>query len=156
MKIQVKNGLDEETIEDLITNADLTKAVLCAQRIPYLDAKLARLKNTAKTYGISSPSIRSEAEAKYKNSAPYSTDGRTARLSYAISDTEYQLKNCIRFCKSVFGKLSDLSEEDLDILYERYELGMSASDIAAKRYISRDTVLRRLAKIRKEVATYEL
>lgn len=156
MKIQVKNGLDEETIEDLITNADLTKAVLCAQRISFLDAKLTRMKNTARTYGVSSPAIRSEEEAKYKTSAPYNTEGRAARLVNAISDTEYQLTSCIRFCKAVFGRLSDLSEEDLDILYERYELGMSASDIAAKRFLSRDTILRRLAKIRKEVATYEL
>ena len=99
---------------------------------------------------VCSPAVKSPEDAFY-GSQHYGGDSKHARLAVK----KYHLETALRFLqytvKTITEQLKDLSDEDLQLLYEKYEQGRSAREMAEERFISKDTMLRRLARIREGI-----
>ena len=100
------------------------------------------------TYGVSTPAIKSIEEAKY-GSQHYT--GSNSNWVEKMEEYDAVKEDYYKHEKAIYEtakKLAKLSENELEILHEKYELRKTAQEMGDERFISRDTMLRRLALIR--------
>ena len=142
---------DIQTIEELHDQAvdgELKQFLWHIAALQEEYTKMQALDAYLDTYGVSTPAIKSVEDATY-GSQHYS--GSNSNWVEKLEEYDEAQDNYYRHEKAIYEtarKLAALTENELELLHERYELRRTAQEMANDRYISRDTMLRRLILIR--------
>lgn len=103
------------------------------------------------TYGVSSPAIKSIEDATYGSQHYSGSNSNWVEVLEEYDATREDYYKHERAAYETAQKLATLSPTELELLYERYELRRTAQQMADDRFISRDTMLRRLVLIRSKL-----
>ncbi len=125
--------------------------VYYCQSLPVLweDAKLAE--DEYYSGGLKAMPIKSSEEAKYKKSTSCPID-RMAEMIQRKDDLMAEYKRRTDFCRQVQKKLMELSTDEIELLYWRYEREFSLRLIGQMYFANKDTVKARIDKILQKIS----
>lgn len=144
---------DDEDIE--LANCELMTFVFYIRSISRLEQDLHDIDLQLNTFGVSSPKIMSLEEAKYQKGTRIYSDAPLLQIFSEQAEIEDKIRSYKDFISRVCRKLValKLNEHQLDLLYYRYERGMTYDQIADKLGYSRQAIQWQMDFILKQFGT---
>ena len=148
--MEIINNMTTDKLDDMAVDCMLKLffwSIACHLK---LCSELEVLSELCETFGVSSPRIKSVEEAEYVIPARPAGDSKHADLLTRYYDALHNDRMHLDFIAMISAYLYDLAPSDVELLAEHYEFGKSYRQIAEERYVSKDTIIARFAKIRRE------
>ena len=117
------------------------------RRMPSTYDRIHELRSQMDGYGVSSPRIKNTEEAKYQEGTKIYSDKGLINLITTIDSLTEEYAFMDAFCLRVQRRLMELSDDDVEVLYYRYECGYTLRQMAAMYFTNKDSMSRRLGWI---------
>ena len=120
------------------------------QSLPILWEDAKQAEDDYYSGALKAPPIKSSEEAKYKKSTSCPID-RMAEMIQRKDDLMAEYKHRADFCRQIQEKLMELSNDEIELLYWRYEREFSLRLIGQMYFTNKDTVKARIDKILQKI-----
>ena len=131
------------------TDTELRLFIRYCRSLPALYDRMKTAEVNYYTCGLKGMPIKSSEEAKYKHSAGTPIDNVPELLQRKDDLTaSYRFRD--EFCRRIQLELMELSDEEIEMLYYRYEQDMTLRTMGKLYCCSKDAMLRMLNKILKK------
>lgn len=115
------------------------------------EAEITGLKMALDTYGVGSPRIKNQFEALYISPERPAGESRGADMIMDKMALEEETKELKGFIEDTLFLLQTLTDEQLQLVYEYYDIGRTAQQIGDRLGLSKEQVKQRLHKIREDL-----
>lgn len=121
--------------------------------LTYIDKQdtLKHLERRLSTYGVGSPRIKNQYEAFYQQSPQTAGDSKATKMIMEKIALENEIVELRGFINATLDMLQVLTESELDLVEQYYDIGRTALQIGESRGVSKDTIRRDLVKIREKM-----
>ena len=136
-------------IDERLQNADreLRTFLYYCQDMVRLYEQIREIDLKLNHYGVSSPVIRSAEEAKYQRGTPVYSIQPLLELFSSQDELFAEYRKESLFCRSIQRKLTELTPEETEYLYFRYEKRMTLRQMGDQYCSGKDMMCRKLEKI---------